>query len=787
MAAAPEAASTAPRPGTKGKPAPATADNAIPTMGGEAASPTASAPVTSALSLTLTLHKPLVARPPTPPPLPPAVADVVPPRVPALRAPPRPDAVEAFRREMQAAAERVVDAYRACVGEAAAATTAGEYATPPPAGALPQAVVASLQATGAYGAIVADMRAAAERVVREHFADAPGAGDPPGSAGRDAFEAWTYAFLSDQLNVALARAADAAGRPPAPTPEQAAAARREAAATKLRVAAECELSGEVDRAEALLKSRVMDAERAAAAGAAGGRFDAQVWHDLGRFYARRGNVRMAHVCLRQAVACDGAHAPALLALAAVRASQGSHHEAAVLAANAVRLWEAAASAEAAAPSLSSSSSPTASPSSDVLAVVHAATSVVLEAGGDTAAAGRSLGAAVTRLQQHLTAAGVDDDAVAATATAGAAYLRAASYFLRLGGAPRLAAVALQHAVDAFTDPPAPTPAAQQAQLVTLQARLCLATHGVDTGGADAAAAAPSPAQCAARLRRVVEADESCAGAWLCLADLMQAGLLDGSGVGAHRPAAAVAAPLDVHGLPAHTRAEITRLLQMAVAATTTTVAGDDAQRRQQRWEEEGLQAALGGAACPPDPSAPSVLYLRLAGLQLAEAAPAAATSGSADPGAALGALSAAREALLRAASAECGGSVGGWAAVPYGLGRVALGAGDAREADRQLLAAHQRDPHDGAIVGHMALAALAERPPRVGEARLLAEQALSLGLAGDTAGRAHLLQDLASALLRHRGQQQQPRVAAVAEALLERASRTGGGSGGSVMSAAATP
>ena len=716
----------------------------------------------SLLSLTLSLNKPIIARPPSPPAISTSARAIIKPRQPALSKPPRPDAVEAFRRGMAAAAETIMRQYSEVSTAASSAASSGG----PTGGAavggsgsvVQRATIASLKESGAYDEIVASMKATSERLVREHLSDLPGARDPPGTTGHAMYTSWLFSFLSDQINLALARLMTPAPSSNATTGSaMSAAARTDLLQSKRRIAVECEMEGRYARAEAVLKTRILLAEEAAAAGLSGGTFDANVWADLGCFYLRRSQWGQAHACLREAVASDSDHVQALLALAALRSSQGVHSDAAVLGASAVRSLQER---------LTAVEDPT--PASIDLAMAHTVLSLVLEAGGNDKEAGRSIHAAVGLLSEQCVAQGMDEDGVEATATPGAAYLLA-SRFLLSHRLLRLASLALTHASDAFTDPALPVPPQQQMELTVLQARAYLqsarATTPAQLDGAataregdnqeeaegDVALPVSSAAQCRQVLHRVTEIDGQCSEAWELMANLHQSGLLIGAaGTSAGEDVTPAAGLSEIASLSLSVAREQLRLLQLAVASLQP---------------DAPVQRAL--AICGSDvPNPFMALYLRLASLHIHLVELISAD----EPDSVPVLLTAARDALLRAAEVAsstadrgAGAAASTWASISCGLGRVMLLADEPVEGERWFSIANKCDPQSPVIVCWLALACIRSSPPRIQEASLLAQQALQLSDVGDRSLRtAQLLKELGSSLGSHG-------YAAVADKLLSKA------------------
>lgn len=721
-----------------------------------AAAATAQQPVASVyvstvvqLSAALTVHKPLVARPPTPPAVTLTAADIIPPRLPALSAPPRPDAVEAFRRGITGAAQVIMAQYATAQREAAGtepSSAAGGAASDPQA--LERATITALKESGAIEAITGQLQTASERLTREHLSDLPGARDPPGSLNHDLYRCWVMGFVSDQINLAMQRFKLAGDGTAAPMDVRGALLEPDTLAADLRIAWECEAEGRHGRAEKLLKQRVLLAEDAAASGNTGGRFDARVWFDIGSFYLRRGAWAKAHACLREAVASDSKHAPSLLALASLRSCQGAHSEAVVL-------------ADSAADSLP----PTSADAATALAVQ----SVILEAAGDAARAGRALRNACQRTKPQAVPAADDessDDAGLVSdspgvscddeteessggkslspAQAATAYLDTSQYLLGMHLLP-LAAVALSHAADAMGGEQAGLSVAAEAELAVLQARYAHQRAGLgypSAVGAGVTADAPLPPALAQApdghaatqlLHRSTELQPT-AEAWCLLADIEWSGLLR-----THRQASAASPGLpsiELLELPA--ALEVQRLLELAVAAQAS-------EAHKGTGGSELLQ--------PPVPVRRMQLHMRLAAVQLRLAVWDQAAPGS-DSDTRAAALAEARRSYLRAAEAVSGShadsgtaAVLRWPALLRGLGRVELEAGRLREAEGLLMDSSKIDPGNPLTLAWLALLCQQTRPPRASEAVMLVERALRGGLCGDEAGTAELLWRLANGLL----------------------------------------
>lgn len=626
------------------------------------------AAATVALALTMALDRPLRARPPSPPRARATVASLAPPRAASLAAPPRPDAVEAFRREVAAVAQRV----HAVCATAPAAAPAGAQEEEP--------ALHALRAGGEYGTLVQRLAGAAHRVARETaLAVLPGAGAQPGSTSRHAADSRLYSFLCGQLGNALQRAAGAvaadtgpallvsacaadarddataATRPPggvAPAVPDSAAPRSPRWDALRLAALERELccgdtgdGAAVLDAERLLRQRVRDAEAAAARGDTGGALDADVWHDLGAFLARRGHSAGAEECLREALRVQPAHGAALTACAALAVAGGRYGEACTLAAAAAALEGAPAVAASVAHSLLALA---AHLSGDVMCAIQPAGG---GGGGGGGGAEQEEGAGDSPCARVLRAGEDAADGVPAAQAARAA-LRLARYVLELGpAAGTLRDVAVERAAAACAV--APHAPATSHEMALLHARRTLLRAVAPAGGGETEEPQAVAHQDAARaaLQRVAEeASETAlrAEAWYALSRLPGGGGGGGS---------------DARGVSED-------------ALRWATAGGDDGVPGISGQDSTGVAALVWRTRAPVWPVAAA---LQLAGALLRDCEDAPDSGRAAAGGAA-------RAAYLRAADAwavAVGGSASSappcWT-VLSGLARLAAADGDAAGA-----------------------------------------------------------------------------------------------------------
>ena len=169
---------------------------------------------------------------------------------------------------------------------------------------------------------------------------------------------------------------------------------------------------------------------------------------------------------------------------------------------------------------------------------------------------------------------------------------------------------------------------------------------------------------------------------------------------------------------------------------------DDAVRLQLRLGECLLRAAALYDRASDEENA--ALFLARAHAAFARAAVAAYSSSSSTyTNSGFGGSGGTLEDITRLSSGAAGPRH--WAASLSGLGRTALGARDSTRARLLLEAANQRDNTDGETWAWLAHTCMLATAPRIHEAQAAAQQALRLGLCGDTASHTELLHRLGMA------------------------------------------
>ena len=452
------------------------------------------------LSINLVFNAALTPRPPTPPPVPVAVSDLIPPRGPALPAPPALDASQEFRREVATAVTAVAKEYAALIEAASQGVD-----TSLPVEERRRQLLMRLKETGAYEGIKDSLKHAAGRVVRERFVFMPGFKDANGTPGRDELLSHVYAYLIGQMHAALnATFTDAdsittgpvvdkslprsqspprsntrsSTRPSEPTASAtsesktsstipAAATVTETPLLRLRrIALECEYGGHYERAGRIHQIRVALAEEAAARGQTQGRYDPSVWHDYGTYCLRRGELIKAATCLREALSCDSNFVPSLLALAALQCSRNKADEAMVFCASAVTILSTASKADRNQANKLGISW-ISSESTNLLPLAHALHSLSLQIAGRSKDSGSALVNAITCLAELYVERGASKDDVACSATAGGVYLLIARYLLDLQ-LNDLARISIEQAHSSLLDTDAPR--IQRVDILVLRVR-----------------------------------------------------------------------------------------------------------------------------------------------------------------------------------------------------------------------------------------------------------------------------------------------------------------------------
>ena len=326
----------------------------------------------------------------------------------------------------------------------------------------------------------------------------------------------------------------------------------------------------------------------------------------------------------------------------------------------------------------------------------------------------------------------------------------------------------------------------------------------------------------AALCRACELDPVCADAWEALAYATWARAAPEWGVQQGGGEAGVALPTPLsHGLPdagelsLEQAVEVARLLELAeeaAAGACPPVSIGAVSTATPFPTPLHTSAGLGGALLGGDEFAPTRRLLRLGEclLRVAELTADVGGGGVRGGGGEGSALVRARAAFSRAVAASTpplavtaaaaatstarwasapsiptkqapsalegatggGGGGGGWTAAYAGLGRASLASGgDPHTAGLLFEAANARDPSDPEAWAWLAYTSLVASPPRVQDGVGAAQQALRLGVAGDSAGRVELLHRLGQ-LFGKRG------LAGLAGSLVSRAVAVGGSNGG---------
>jgi tetratricopeptide (TPR) repeat protein len=405
-------------------------------------------------------------------------------------------------------------------------------------------------------------------------------------------------------------------------------------------------------AERLLRQRVREMEAAAARGNTGGAQDADAWHDLGAFLARRGNAAGAEECLREALRVQPAHGAALTACAALAAAGGRYDEACTLATAAAALDGAPAAPGHAsiARSLLALAAHLNGELREGAGASAAAAPATAAGGGGGSGAAQEEGAGDSPCARVLRAGEEEADGVPAAQAARAA-LRLARYVLELGpAAGTVRDVAVERAAAACAVAPH-TPATSHA-LTLLHARWTLSRPAVPPPGEEASQAAVERDAARAALQRVAEDSTEAAlraEAWYALS--RQPGVGGGS---------------DAHGA--------------SVEALRWATAGDNDVAGASAQDSADVAALVWRTHAPVWPVA--------AALQLAGALQRACECDDAPDSGRGAAVGAARAAYLRAADAWDVVAVGGKAAtdappcwaVLVGLARLAAADGDVEGA-----------------------------------------------------------------------------------------------------------
>jgi tetratricopeptide (TPR) repeat protein len=459
----------------------------------------------SHLALTLRVNGAINPRPPIPAVPEVTATDLIPPRPAPLVLPPGLDSGAEFRREVANAIALIAAEYSRAIEVHGSGSNVGEES--------PAAVLASIKASGAFAGVRSALRSAAGRLCRERFARMPGAVDAVGSAGRDEFSARLYAFMVGHMHAALNATIAAVregvpapavvvpppsagapvstkvvyGGPGGPTVLSSMQAQADRAAAPegvpeppfvrlARIAREAEHAGHFARAARVHQTRVALAEEEAAAGGSAG-YDPLPWTEYGLFLLRRRDVLKATVCLREAVACSPAYAPALLALGAALAAKGAFAEAVVMASTAVTVLVAAAKADASAiaAAVRAGLPRSLSTASNLLPVAYGLHSMVLEAAGKPAGSGAALLSGIKALCTLYQERGASKEDATRSASFGAVYLLAARALLDMRLLP-LARKALEAATSALADSDAPR--VQKGDVLTLRARQYLESMNV---------------------------------------------------------------------------------------------------------------------------------------------------------------------------------------------------------------------------------------------------------------------------------------------------------------------
>lgn len=456
------------------------------------------------LSINLIFNSALNPRPPTPPPVPVAVSDLIPPRGSALPAPPSIDASQEFRREVATAVTTVAKEYAAII-EAANQSVDSSL----PIEERRRQLLMRLKETGAYEGIRDSLKQCAARVVRERFIYMPGFKDANGTAGRDELLSHVYAYLIGQMHAALnATFTDAETIAPAPvvtgttsrsnspgrsstrtatrnadasnesktssssSPSSSSSSTPVAAISETpllrlrRIALESEYSGHYERAARVHQVRVALAEEAAARGQTQGRYDPSVWHDYGTYCLRRGELMKAATCLREALSCDSNFIPSLLALAALQCSRNKADEAMVYCASAVTILTTAAKIDKVQAGKLGITW-IGSESANLLPLAHALNSLSLQIGGRSKDSGAALVSAIACLAELYVERSATKDDVACSATAGGVYLLIARYLLDLH-LNDLSRISIEQAHSALLDTDAPR--IQRVDILVLRVR-----------------------------------------------------------------------------------------------------------------------------------------------------------------------------------------------------------------------------------------------------------------------------------------------------------------------------
>jgi len=182
-----------------------------------------------------------------------------------------------------------------------------------------------LNTGGKYNIFKEKLKKNVVRIVRDHFPQAPsqntGSG---GSSGQDAFYSELYVYLMEQVhsavNDAFKKADDGIAPPAIPKPDDSGERLEEEVKRLLVLAEEAEAGMEWERAAQYHRDRVTCAEKI------GHDLRSDMWFDYGVYCLRRGETERASECLRECIAIEPKHVPALQAYGALLVEQDQCEE-----------------------------------------------------------------------------------------------------------------------------------------------------------------------------------------------------------------------------------------------------------------------------------------------------------------------------------------------------------------------------------------------------------------------------------------------------------------------------